>query len=168
MSCLSARRLLRDIREPPKSPASSCWHCGAPLAALPQDGCSNCIEGWIGIATEVMAAGDKPDDLAARAGTGNHVANVNGSWRPLPESASRRSSRCDGQRPELTSCSGPEPACLMARSERSSNPGIPGSSTRQTQIRQWNERLLDPGDSGCSYKLCDEAWIRKCAVEKVH
>ena len=38
----------------------------------------------------------------------------------------------------------------MAPSERNSNPGIPGSSTRQTQIRKWNEQLLDPGDFGGS------------------
>ena len=48
------------------------------------------------------------------------------------------------------SCFEPEPACSTARSEPGFSPGIPGSSTRQTQIRQWNERPLDPGDFGGS------------------
>ena len=138
--------------EPPKSPGSSCWHCGAPPVTLLHDGCPNCIEDWIGSAAESQAFGNQLDDLAARAGAGNHVANVNGSWRPLPESASRRSSRCDGPNPEHTSCSRPEPACSTAPSEQGSNPGIPGSSTRQTQIKQWNEQLLDPGDFCGSHK----------------
>ena len=63
-----------------------------------------------------------------------------GSDPPLSvQRPGRYASRCDGPNPEHTSCSGP-----------GFSPGIPGSSTRQTQIRQWNERLLDPGDSGGS------------------
>ena len=125
------------------------WELIEPLLPLPHDGCPDSTGKRIGIAAESQAARDQPDDLAARAGAGNHAADVNGSWRPLPESASRRSSRCVGQGPEHTSCSGP-----------GFSPGIPGSSTRQTQIRQWNERLLDPGDFGGSpdQRLSEGAW----------
>ena len=46
------------------------------------------------------------------------------------------------------SCSRPEPACSDGTFNTS--PGIPGTSTRQTQIRQRNERPPDPGGFGGS------------------
>ena len=34
------------------------WELIEPLLPLPHDGCPNCIDGWIGIAAEGMAAWD--------------------------------------------------------------------------------------------------------------
>ena len=154
------------IQEPSKSPGSSCWHCVAPPAALLHDGCPDSTGMRIGSAAESQAFGNQPDDLAARAGAGNHVAARTSRRAPVSDGMGsdpflsvqrpgRYASRCDGQRTEHTSCFRPEPACSTARSERSSNPGIPGSSTRHTQIRQWNEQLLDLGDSGGSLLVPD-------------
>ena len=87
----------------------------------------------------------------SRQGAATQAAAVTGS-RSLSflviSAQAMRASKCIGRRPEHTSCFKPEPACSTARSGTGSSHGIPGSSTRQTQIRQWNERPPDPGDSG--------------------
>ena len=66
--------------EPPKSPGSSSCHCGAPPVTLLHDGCPDSTGKRTGSATESQAVGNQPDDLAARAGAGNHVA-ARTSWR---------------------------------------------------------------------------------------